>query len=98
MRNILTVDTSSHYNTLGSEASDQRSSCGGGPSTSDELCSPEERSDNCTYECNLLHDPPAGYNNSCEFIQENCDGEYELLNYLQFVECILGPNLRVSVS
>jgi hypothetical protein len=42
-----------------------------------------------------LHEPPPEYNSSCEFIEANCADEYELLNYLQFMDCHLGPNVRV---
>ena len=97
LRSILATDQTSRYDILENDVRTQQSTCRGDGSTSDELCNPGERNENCTYECSLLHDPPAGYRDSCEFVEENCDGEYELLNYLQFVECHLGPNLRVSL-
>lgn len=97
LRNILATDPASRHDILGDDARTQKGTCGGDGSTTDELCSAGERNENCTYECSLLRDPPVGYHDSCEFVEENCDGVYELLNYLQFVECHLGPNLRVSL-
>lgn len=84
------------------EGGSQSSSCGGGggsvSSSSEECGLAEVRIENCSYDCSLLHEPPAGYNGSCEFIEENCGDEYELLNYLYFMDCLLGPSLRVRLQ
>ena len=83
----------SHGDILGNEARIRQDSCGSTDNSGG--CSPGERNDSCTYECRLLHEPPPEYNSSCEFIEANCADEYELLNYLQFMECHLGPSVRV---
>ena len=83
----------SHSDTLGNKATTRLDTCGSTDNGGG--CSPGEGSDNCTYECGLLHELPPEYNSSCEFIEANCADEYELLNYLQFMDCHLGPNVRV---
>ncbi len=41
--------------------------------------------------CSNIRDVPnALYNNSCQVVQAECEGTYELFNYLQFVTCDLG--------
>lgn len=96
LRDVLALRTYSDGALSDGAESQQSSSCGGGSaSLSSDECNPYVRSENCSYECSLLHDPPDGYNGSCEFVEENCGGEYELLNYLQFMDCHLGPSLRV---
>ena len=83
----------SHNDILGNEAGTRQDTCGSTDNGGG--CSPGERNESCTYECSLLHEPPPEYNSSCEFIEANCADEYELLNYLQFMDCHLGPNVRV---
>ena len=83
----------SHSDILGNEARTQQDTCGSTDNSGG--CSLGEKNESCTYECSLLHELPPEYNSSCEFIEENCADEYELLNYLQFVDCHLGPNVRV---
>ena len=87
---IKSIRAVAHSNMLGSGARTQQDACGS--TGNSEGCT-----ENCSmsYECSLLHEPPPEYNNSCDFIKENCDDEYELFNYLQFIDCHLGPNLRV---
>ena len=47
--------------------------------------------------CSDIHEPSPEYNNSmCELVLEECDGKYELFNYLEFVVCILGEQVEVS--
>lgn len=96
MKSIIVHSPESHNNILGSEARTQQGTCGNTNSYEDTgECDPEEKTENCTYECRLLHEPPRGYTDLCEFVEENCGDEYELLNYLQFMNCHLGTNLRV---
>ena len=97
MRSVLTADPASQ-SSIKEDNSQPANTCGGGSVSTQSECSNGERNENCTYECSLLSDPPAGYSSSCEFIEENCDGEYELLNYLQFMECHLGSSLRVCIQ
>ena len=88
------IMASSHSDILGNEARTRQDTCGSTGNSGG--CPPTgERNESCTYECSLLHEPPPEYNNTCEFIEANCADEYELLNYLQFMDCHLGPNLRV---
>lgn len=47
--------------------------------------------------CSDIHNPPPQYNNSiCELVRAECDGKYELFNYLNLVMCGLGESLQVS--
>ncbi len=47
--------------------------------------------------CSNILNPPPQYNGSvCELVLAECDGKYELLNYLNFVTCGLGESLQVS--
>ena len=89
---IKSIIATSHSDILSSEVRTQQDTCGS--TGNSDGCTPGE---NCTYECSLLHEPPPEYNNSCQFIEENCGDEYELLNYLQFIDCHLGPNLQVCI-
>lgn len=88
------IMASSHSDILDNEARTRQDTCGSADNSGG--CTVTgERNENCTYECSLLNEPPSEYNSTCEFIEANCNDEYELLNYLQFVDCHLGPNLRV---
>ena len=93
IKSTLAATPVSRYDSLGDEARTQLGTCGSANTNVE--CNPGDVNNSCTYECDLLHDFPDKYNNSCKFIEDNCAGEYELLNYLQFMECHLGPNLRV---
>ena len=47
--------------------------------------------------CTDIHHPPNKYNgSSCELVISECDGKYELINYLQFVVCDLSEQLQVQ--
>lgn len=89
------IMASSHSDILGNEARTRQDTCGSTGNSGGCTLTPGERNESCTYECSLLHERPPEYNSTCEFIEANCADEYELLNYLQFMDCHLGPNLRV---
>ena len=40
-------------------------------------------------ECEDVHHPPPGYNNSCEYVRENCQDKHELIPYLEIIMCYL---------
>ena len=53
----------------------------------DTLAADDSNGNNCT---EIKDPPPAPYNDSCEFVKEECDDKYELFNYLKFAVCDLG--------
>lgn len=41
--------------------------------------------------CSAIHDhPPEPFNDTCQFVKENCGDKHELFNYLRFIFCSLG--------
>ena len=41
--------------------------------------------------CSRIEDPPPqGYNDTCEFVKEECESLFELFNYLRLVICSIG--------
>ena len=46
-------------------------------------------------ECVDVHNPPPGYNSSCEYVRKNCQDKHELIPYLEIVMCYL-KDVQVS--
>ena len=42
---------------------------------------------NCSKICSV---PPAGYNDTCHYVMEECEDKFELFNYLRFAYCNTG--------
>ena len=64
---------------------------GGGGDGEEEGTEDDLMSDNCTHP----RQPLPRYNDSCEFVHEECEGKAKLIDYLSFVLCDL-PKAQVK--